>query len=130
MPESDFTNGIAAAFLVSSCVLLFGFFKKSVLKSESYQVNPLWHVAFMISSVVMFFMVVFPPKPERAAPPEITKMLSNQWGAGHQAGYDWARRNGITEHDQCRGNSKSFVDGCREYLTEICAASSDETVCP
>jgi hypothetical protein len=35
--------------------------------------------------------------------------------SGHQAGYAWARRKGITDPGQCSGKSQSFVDGCIAY---------------
>ena len=38
--------------------------------------------------------------------------------SGHQAGYDNAEENGITDSDECSGNSESFVEGCREYVDE------------
>lgn len=35
-----------------------------------------------------------------------------------QAGYDWASNNGLFDHDQCRGNSAEFIQGCHEYVEE------------
>ncbi len=73
---------------------------------------PLW---------LLLYALVTPdePKPAPTANLETAKMFGNmQSSPGQQAGYDWARQNGIVEHDQCRGNSESFVDGCREYVTE------------
>jgi hypothetical protein len=32
--------------------------------------------------------------------------------SGHQAGYDWAERNEITDHADCHGKSRSFIEGC------------------
>lgn len=37
---------------------------------------------------------------------------------GEQAGYEWASRNELFDHDLCRGNSKDFIDGCHEYVEE------------
>lgn len=37
---------------------------------------------------------------------------------GHEAGYQWAAENGITDPDNCGGNSWSFVEGCRAYAEE------------
>lgn len=36
-------------------------------------------------------------------------------GSGHQAGREWAERKGITDPDDCGGNSTSFIEGCQEY---------------
>lgn len=38
--------------------------------------------------------------------------------SGHDAGYNWAAENGITDPDNCGGNSWSFIEGCRAYAEE------------
>lgn len=38
--------------------------------------------------------------------------------SGHQAGYEWARKKGITDPDDCGGNSQSFIEGCKSYAVE------------
>ena len=38
--------------------------------------------------------------------------------SGHEAGYDWAGNNGISDPDDCGGNSQSFEEGCRAYAEE------------
>lgn len=38
--------------------------------------------------------------------------------SGHEAGYGWAEENGITDPDNCGGNSESFEAGCRAYAEE------------
>ncbi len=38
--------------------------------------------------------------------------------SGHEAGYDWASEKGITDPDDCGGNSNSFIEGCRSYAEE------------
>jgi len=38
--------------------------------------------------------------------------------SGHEAGYNWAAENGITDPDSCGGKSWSFVEGCRAYAEE------------
>jgi len=38
--------------------------------------------------------------------------------SGHEAGYDWAAENGITDPNSCGGNSWSFIEGCRAYAEE------------
>lgn len=38
--------------------------------------------------------------------------------SGHEAGYEWAERKGITDPDDCRGNSDSFIEGCVAFTEE------------
>lgn len=38
--------------------------------------------------------------------------------AGHNAGYDWAEENGITDPSDCGGKSESFIEGCETYANE------------
>ncbi|WP_181763489.1 hypothetical protein [Mesorhizobium sp. B2-4-15] len=38
--------------------------------------------------------------------------------SGHQAGYNWAQRNDITDESDCDGNSRSFNEGCQAYIDE------------
>lgn len=38
--------------------------------------------------------------------------------SGHQAGYNWAAQNGITNADDCSGESQSFIEGCMAYAGE------------
>lgn len=38
--------------------------------------------------------------------------------SGHEAGYQWAEENGITDPDNCGGNSNSFIEGCQSYAEE------------
>jgi len=38
--------------------------------------------------------------------------------SGHEAGYEWAERKGITDPDDCGGKSESFIEGCRSYAEE------------
>lgn len=38
--------------------------------------------------------------------------------SGHEAGYDWAEDHGITDAEDCDGNSESFIEGCRSYAEE------------
>lgn len=39
-------------------------------------------------------------------------------GEGHDAGYEWAARHGITDTGYNRGNSNSFNEGVRQYAAE------------
>jgi len=34
------------------------------------------------------------------------------------AGYLWAQQNGITDEDDCTGNSGAFIEGCRVYAQQ------------
>lgn len=38
--------------------------------------------------------------------------------SGHKAGYEWAKKKGITDKINCTGKSKSFVEGCYAYVEE------------
>lgn len=38
--------------------------------------------------------------------------------SGHEAGYDWAARNDITDERDCDGESRSFNEGCQAYVEE------------
>ena len=35
--------------------------------------------------------------------------------SGHEAGYEWAKRRGISDRTHCTGKSQSFVEGCIAY---------------
>jgi hypothetical protein len=38
--------------------------------------------------------------------------------SGHEAGYDWAARNNITDERDCDGDSRLFNEGCQAYVEE------------
>ena len=38
--------------------------------------------------------------------------------SGHQAGYDWAEENDISDPSDCGGNSQSFIEGCEAWANE------------
>lgn len=38
--------------------------------------------------------------------------------SGHEAGYEWASDNGISDPDDCGGKSESFIKGCEAYANE------------
>lgn len=38
--------------------------------------------------------------------------------SGHEAGYEWAEENGITDPDNCGGDSHSFIEGCEAWAEE------------
>lgn len=35
--------------------------------------------------------------------------------SGHEAGYEWAEEQGISDPDDCGGKSDSFIEGCIAY---------------
>jgi hypothetical protein len=39
--------------------------------------------------------------------------------SGHEAGYEWAEKQGIEYESDCSGNSNSFIEGCNAYVEEI-----------
>lgn len=45
--------------------------------------------------------------------------------SGHEAGYDWALDNNVTDESSCDGKSNSFNEGCEQYISEN-AANEDE----
>lgn len=38
--------------------------------------------------------------------------------SGHEAGYEWAEQNDISDASDCNGNSNSFNEGCEAYVEE------------
>lgn len=38
--------------------------------------------------------------------------------SGHDAGYEWAEEQGISNPGDCGGNSESFIEGCEAYANE------------
>lgn len=38
--------------------------------------------------------------------------------SGHEAGYEWAEENDISDTYDCNGNSQSFNEGCEAYVEE------------
>ena len=38
--------------------------------------------------------------------------------SGHEAGYEWAENNDISDVDDCGGNSNSFIEGCQAYVED------------
>ena len=45
--------------------------------------------------------------------------------SGHEAGYDWAARKGVSDVSGCGGNSNSFIEGCRAFVEENESADVD-----
>ena len=46
--------------------------------------------------------------------------------SGHEAGYNWAAENGVTDPTQCGGNSQSFIEGCEAFAIQNDDLNSDE----
>jgi len=46
--------------------------------------------------------------------------------SGHEAGYNWAAENGISDPSQCGGNSQSFIEGCEAFAIESDDPGDDE----
>ncbi|SDQ24426.1 hypothetical protein SAMN05216569_0265 [Pseudoxanthomonas sp. CF125] len=68
-----------------------------------------------------------PSRPSaNAAPTTLSWQTSGTFGgypcsvdcSGHEAGYQWANDNGITDPDDCTGNSQSFIEGCETWVDE------------
>lgn len=38
--------------------------------------------------------------------------------SGHEAGYQWAKKNNITNPKRCGGKSQSFIEGCKAYAVD------------
>ncbi len=39
--------------------------------------------------------------------------------SGHNAGYEWAKEEGVTDASECSGSSDSFVEGCEAYAGAV-----------
>lgn len=51
------------------------------------------------------------------------ELTSDNWDcthdcSGHEAGYEWAEENGITDPSDCGGYSQSFIEGCWAWANE------------
>ena len=49
---------------------------------------------------------------------QITFDYCTQDCSGHEAGFEWARDNEVTDESDCGGNSQSFYDGCVQFAEE------------
>ncbi len=62
---------------------------------------------------------------------EDDRITSDNWNctgdcSGHEAGYEWASDNDISDPDECNGNSDSFIEGCQAYANEQRIESEQE----
>lgn len=39
--------------------------------------------------------------------------------SGHDAGFEWAKENGVTDTSECGGRSSSFIEGCESFAQAI-----------
>ncbi|MFZ1007838.1 MAG: hypothetical protein WAN65_13430 [Candidatus Sulfotelmatobacter sp.] len=39
--------------------------------------------------------------------------------SGHNAGWEWAKKNQMLNPDDCGGDSESFIEGCKAYGEEV-----------
>ena len=46
--------------------------------------------------------------------------------SGHDAGFEWAREQGVTDSSGCSGDSQSFVEGCEAYASALETQAEDE----
>ena len=38
---------------------------------------------------------------------------------GHDAGFEWAKENGVTDESECSGDSQSFIEGCEAFAQSV-----------
>jgi hypothetical protein len=48
--------------------------------------------------------------------------------SGHEAGFEWAENKGITDPDDCGGNSNSFIEGCKAWAEQQDNADDEEEI--
>lgn len=90
-----------------------------------------WGCLTLIAAAVAFFFFANADSknkaPEKAVPtPSVHAPLAPTFGgyscaedcSGHEAGYQWAEEQGISNPDDCGGDSVSFEEGCRAYAEE------------
>ena len=46
--------------------------------------------------------------------------------SGHDAGFEWARDQGVTDPSECSGDSQSFIEGCEAYASAIESQAEDD----
>jgi hypothetical protein len=47
--------------------------------------------------------------------------------SGHNAGFEWAQEQGVTDRSECSGDSQSFVEGCEAYADSVEERADEET---
>lgn len=74
------------------------------------------------------------PAIEVPAPPPVVAVQGNHFAgyactsdcSGHEAGYQWAEENDISDADDCDGNSESFIEGCKAYANEQSESQAEQ----
>ncbi|MHB0914905.1 MAG: hypothetical protein ACYC4M_04375 [Thermoleophilia bacterium] len=110
-------------------VLLVTVFALAVFSgcSETEPANTVTHSQSAKPKVTIPTQTAAAPAPPPATPPPATPAPSSpsfhgydctEDCSGHEAGYEWAEEHGITDPDDCGGNSDSFIEGCEAYAEE------------
>lgn len=100
---------IAIAFwgtIIIGGLWVSGVFGNGSTKTQSYQES---------TSV---YATPIPKTDEISIPQTFNGYLCTVDCSGHEAGYEWAEEHGITDSDDCGGNSQSFIEGCQSYAEE------------
>ncbi len=94
-------------------VLIGGIILWNVLKDDSPKVQPSYNTE--VDSVLNDDTT---QETLEADPPTFHGYPCTQDCSGHEAGFDWAEEKGITDPEDCGGNSQSFIEGCEAYADE------------
>lgn len=70
---------------------------------------------FQVSWTLILLCALFP---SQTWAQEFHGYPCTQGCSGHEAGYEWAEDNDITDPDDCGGNSNSFIEGCQAWAEE------------
>ena len=57
---------------------------------------------------------------------EEPSFLCTQDCSGHEAGFQWAQENDLTETYQCGGDSQSFIEGCEGFVQQRAEQAEEE----
>jgi hypothetical protein len=87
-----------------------------------------WEIVMKKLAIVLLVILAMHGNPARADdnddgddvdPPTSHGYVCTQDCSGHEAGYQWAEENGITDPRDCGGNSDSFIEGCIAYTEDF-----------
>ncbi len=73
---------------------------------------------YAVLSVLAFFLLMPHAASAEGLPQTYKGYDCTKDCSGHKAGYAWAQKKGITDIHDCRGKSRSFVEGCRSWVLE------------
>jgi hypothetical protein len=121
---------LVGAFII---IMLVGSVFFAIAKALTNDKEKAEKIVFMTGGVIFFLIfIVFPMSSGiwyDSKNPEPTQQLQQReyrdyfYGyectddcSGHEAGYDWAADRGISDLDDCGGNSNSFIEGCQAYV--------------